>query len=307
MQDDRPAEPANRYCQRLGIPVPDLGAAVRYPMVGISDLMTLAVLGAGRPLSLNEIAARLARLDLPPRLAQAADPASLRKAWRGQGPLYRDGVNDLFYPDLLSHDELSHLAFAGDPERQATVLREPAEVRQPPDMQPLSQEEVDAALEDRDFGPYSSTLSSLRRAAAILDVAGGGPLPLDEVNSRLAHFGPSAGLDEKTAKAWRGRLVRLTDDGALLLDASSPDLGATRRDVRRLARPRLREGAWAAGHHAKQAELAAQRAARERQHMDEARRTRRALLHVVVLEGVREPPPWSTPRAASCAPSRAAP
>jgi len=78
----QPAEPANRYCQRLGIPVPHLGAAVRYPTVSIADLMTLAVLEAGRPLSLNEIAARLARLDLPPRLARAADPAALRKAWR---------------------------------------------------------------------------------------------------------------------------------------------------------------------------------------------------------------------------------
>jgi hypothetical protein len=285
MKDDTPALPANRYCERLGIPVPDLETALRYPMLGIADLMALAVLEAGRPLSPEAIAARLARLDLPPRFAHAADPTALRKAWRGQGALYRDPADGLFYPDLL-HDQIGHLAFVGDPRRQAAVSREPTAIRQPPETEPLSHEEVDAAFQGRHFSPYSSSVSALRRAAAILDAAAGGPLALDEVNGRLARFGEPARLDETAIKAWRSGPVRLDDDGSLRLDASSPDTRAMRRDIRRLALPKLRERAWSAGFHATQAELEAQHAARDRQYMDEARRARRVLLHVVVLDGV---------------------
>ncbi|HOC17939.1 MAG TPA: plasmid pRiA4b ORF-3 family protein [Vicinamibacterales bacterium] len=279
------AEAANRYCDRLHIPVPDLDVAVRYPTLSVADLMALAVLEAGRPLAVDEIAARLARLDLPTRLRRAGDPAALPKAWRGQGPLVRDPVNGLFYLDLLSHYEIGHLAFVGNAERQAAVMREPPQVSQPPDTVPLSQEEVDTAFEGRDLGPFSS-VSSLRQAAAILEAAGGGPLSLDEVNDRLTRFSQFARLDERAVKAWRTNLVRVEDDGSLRLERSSPDLPGMRRDIRRLAVSTLRERAWSAGFQSKEAELDIEREARDRRDMEEARRTRRAFLHVVVLDRI---------------------
>lgn len=285
MNDGMAALSANRYCRRLGIPVPDLDTAVRYPELSVVELMALAVLEAGAPLSLDAIAARLARLALPPRLARAAAPSALRKAWRGQAPLLRDSRNGLFYLDLLSHFELRHLSFVGDPERQAALRRDPPEVRQPLDTEPLSQEEVDAAFEGRELRPYSS-VSSLRQAAALLEAAGGGPLSLDEINSRLARFDPRASIDEETVKAWRTGLVRVEDDGSLRLEPSSPDLPAMRCAIRRLALPRLRERRWSAAFRAREAAFESQSAALDRQHMEEALRTRRALLQVVVVDGV---------------------
>jgi hypothetical protein len=97
---------ANPYCQRLGLPVPDLDTAVQSPDVTIAQLMALAVLEAGGPLTLEAIAERLQRLDLPPRLAAARNLASLRRAWHGQPPLVRDAADGRFYLDLLAHHDI---------------------------------------------------------------------------------------------------------------------------------------------------------------------------------------------------------
>jgi len=78
--------------------------------VKVAHLMALAVLEAGGPLSLEAIAERLGRLALPPRLAAACQPASLRKAWHGQSPLVPDPVDSRFYLDLLAHHELRYIA-----------------------------------------------------------------------------------------------------------------------------------------------------------------------------------------------------
>ncbi len=117
MNTDQAIDSGNRYCKRLGLPMPDLDTALTHPEVKVAHLMALAVLEAGGPLSLEAIAERLGRLALPPRLAAAGNPASLRKAWHSQSPLVRDPVDGRFSLDLLSHHELRWIAYLADPLR----------------------------------------------------------------------------------------------------------------------------------------------------------------------------------------------
>ena len=273
----------NLYRARLGLPVPDLDTALTHPEVKVAHLMALAVLEAGGPLSLEAIAERIGRLALPPRLAAACHPASLRKAWHGQSPLVRDPVDSRFSLDLLAHRELRYIAYLADPLRAPAARARPEEFRQPPDSEPLSQIEVDAAFRDRTLYSYSS----IRRAAAVLEASGGGPLSLEEINRRLAAPGSrGAGIDERAITLWQSDLVGLGPDGMLRLNPASPDTAAFRRDVRRMACARLRQRAEAEAARAWRAEHEVVRADEDRRDMDEARRARRALVHIVAVDGL---------------------
>jgi hypothetical protein len=280
MDTHPPADPPNRYCQRLGLPTPNLDAALARSDVKVIHLMGLAVLEAGGPLSLDEIAARLKQLALPPRLAAAVDPASIRKAWHGQSPLVRDPHDGRFYLDLLADHEVRWISYLADPSRAPSTRPRPEEYRQPADGEPLSQDEVDAALNDRTLYGYST----IRKAAAILEASGGGPLSLEEVNQRLAVHGAYAGqIDERAVRLWKSNLVLADSDGQLRLNRLSADAPALRRDIRRLAASRLRRQAEHAEFRAQQTEHEERRADEERRAVDEARRVRRAVVHIVAV------------------------
>jgi len=273
----------NRYCRRLGIPLPDLDAALTKPELTLTHLVALALLEAGGPLTLEAIAERLARLALPPRLAAAGLPTALRKAWRGQPPVVRDPVDGRVYLDLLCHHDLRYLAYLANPVDATTTPVEPADFCQPPETVPLSQEEVDAAFRDRTL----STYSSIRRAAAILEASGGGPLSLMEISRRLvALSGRGAAIDERAVGLWSSGLVAVRPDGLLHLSVSSPDVSGLRRDIRRMASARLRHRAEADRARAWRAVREAKRTEERRRELDEARRARRALVHVVAVDGV---------------------
>ena len=245
--------------------------------------MALALLEAGGPLTLEAIAERLARLALPPRLAAAGLPTALRKAWRGQPPVVRDPVDGRVYLDLLCHHDLRYLAYHANPVDATTTPVEPADFCQPPETVPLSQEEVDAAFRDRTL----STYSSIRRAAAILEASGGGPLSLMEISRRLvALSGRGAAIDERAVGLWSSGLVAVRPDGLLHLSVSSPDVSGLRRDIRRMASARLRHRAEADRARAWRAVREAKRTEERRRELDEARRARRALVHVVAVDGV---------------------
>ena len=272
----------NRYCQRLGVPTPNLDVALTRSDIKVVHLMALAVLEAGGPLSLDEIAARLKQLALAPRLAAAAIPASLRKAWHGQAPLVRDPHDGRFYLDLLADHEVRWISYLSDPHRMPSSRPRPEEYRPPADAEPLSQDEVDAALNDRTLYTYST----IRKAAAILEASGGGPLSLEEVNQRLAEHGAYAGqIDERAVGLWKSDLVVVEPDRRLRLNRASLNVPGFRQDIRRMAASRLRQRAESAAFRAQQTEHEKRRADEERRAIDEARRVRRALLHVVAIEG----------------------
>lgn len=283
METGQVTDSGNRYCQRLGLPLPDLDTALTHPEVTVAHLMALAVLEAGEPLSIEAIAGRLGRLALPPRLAAAGNPASLRKAWHSQSPLVRDPVDGRFSLDLLAHHELPYVAYLADPLRAPATGSRPDEFRQPPDSEPLSQVEVDAAFRNRTIYAYSS----IRRAAAVLEALGGGPLSLEEINRRLAAPGNrGADIDERAVVLWQSDLVAVGSDGMLYLNAASPDVSALRRDIRRMAFARLQQQAEAERARVWRAEHEIVRAEEERREIDEARRARRALVHIVAVDGV---------------------
>ncbi len=282
MKTDRVVESGNRYCHRLGLPMPDLDVALTHSETKLAHLMALAVLEAGGPLSLDAIAERLGRLALPPRLAAAGNPAALRKAWHGHSPLVRDSVDGLFYLDLLAHDELRWVAYLADPLRAPAARSRPDEVRQPPESEPLSQAEVDAAFSDRTLHAYSS----IRRAAAILEAAGGGPLSLEDIDRRLVALSDrGAGLDERTVAHWHSDLVVAGPDGLFRLNAASRDVPALRRDIRKMASASLQRRAEAEKARAWRAEHEQERADEDRRDMEVAGRARRALVHVVAVDG----------------------
>lgn len=151
METGHATDSGNRYCERLGLPVPDLDTALTHREVRVAHLMALAVLEAGGPLSLEAIAERLGRLALPPRLAAAGNPASLRTAWPSQSPLGRDPVDGRFYLELLAHHDLRYIAYLADPLRAPATRSRQVDFRQPPDSEPLSQVEVDTAFRNRTF------------------------------------------------------------------------------------------------------------------------------------------------------------
>ena len=273
----------NRYCRRLGIPLPDLDAALTKPELTLTHVLALALLEAGGPLTFEAIAERLARRALPPRLAAAGLPSALRKAWHGQPPVVRDPVDGRLYLDLLSHHDLRHLAHLANPVDATAAPVGAADLRQPPETVPLSEEEVDAAFRDRTLTTYSS----IRRAAAILDASGSGPLSLEAISRRLvALSGRGAAIDERAVARWPSGLVAVRPDGWLHLNVSSPDVSALRRDIRRMASARLRHRAEAERARAWRAVYQAKRLEEKRRERDEARRARRALVHVVTMDGV---------------------
>jgi hypothetical protein len=91
----------NRYCERLGIPVPHVDDVAGRPEVTLSHLTVVALLERGGPMTFEEIAARLERAALPARLDRPDLVAAVKKAWHGQPPLVRDGDGRLAL-DLLS-------------------------------------------------------------------------------------------------------------------------------------------------------------------------------------------------------------
>jgi hypothetical protein len=276
-----PDQPANRYCQRLGITPPDLNVALANRELDLVHLMVLALLEAGRPLSLDAIVARLQQLDLPPRFAGKDLAASLRKGWHSQACLVRDPTDGSFALDLLCDFELGHVARLARADRLPPAR--PVDVPQPPDDVPLSEAEVDAAFRDRTLDTYSA----VRRAAAILEASGGESLSLDDINERLvALAGAFARIREQSVLAWRSSLVQVDADGRLRLDTSSPDLRGMRRDVRRLGAARLRAEAEARAFEARRAAFQVTKSASDQREEEEARRARRALVHVVMADDV---------------------
>jgi hypothetical protein len=278
----RPPVPINRYCERLGLAVPNLSGAARNPETRLVHLLALALLEAGGPLSLDAVVGRLRQLDLPPRLVPADLAAALLKAWHGQPPVVRDAVEGLFYLDLLSDRDVKLIARLGEPPGPPASPGGGEALPQPPDDVPLSEAEVEAAFRGRGLFGYSST----RRAAAIVEASGGASLHLDDINRRLqALAGANAPISDRTAEAWRSDLVSMGPDREVRLAASSTQLSAMRRDVRRMASAMLRRQAESARARAWRAGYRVRRAAEARREMDEARRARRALLHLVSVGG----------------------
>ena len=187
----------NRYCQHLGILVPRIEDVAGRPEVTLVQLVVVALLERGGPMSVAQIAARLDRAALPSRLARPDFVVAVKKAWHGQPPLVRDGDERLAL-DLLS-TELRHIEFVAGLRPSVAPHPAPGDFRVPTDDEPLSQAEVTAAFSGRSLEVYSS----IRRGAAVLE-AWGSPQTLDDIDARLRRLTDYGGrIDAATVRAWR--------------------------------------------------------------------------------------------------------
>jgi len=265
----------NRYCQHLGIRVPRIEDVAGRPEVTLLQLVVIALLERGGPMTFVEIAARLDLAALPARLARPDFVAAVKKAWQGQSPLVRDGDERLAL-DLLS-SEFHHIAFVAGLRPPAQPPPRPSELRLPEDDEALSQVEVTAAFSGRSLDVYSS----IRRAAAVLE-AWGNPQTLDEINARLESLTNDRGrINATTIGAWRTDLVVVDPDGSLRLNPASSQAATLRRDIRRMAISRLRAATERRNSRVRELERERQRVDEERDLMAQARQVRRALLHIV--------------------------
>jgi hypothetical protein len=188
--------------------------------------------------------------------------------------------------DLLS-STLRHIEFVAGLRPRVMSGSKPVEFCSPIDDEPLSQDEVTAAFSERSLDVYSS----LRKAAAVLE-AWGSPQTLDDIDARLRELtGHGDRIDATTVRAWRTDLVGVDSDGSLRLNPSSSQIGAFRRDIRRLAAARLRASAESRDFRARWREHDRRQIEEECELMAQASQTRRALVHCV--------PPGQPPRAAA--------
>jgi hypothetical protein len=140
--------PTNHYCKRLDLPVPRLEEYVGKRDIKLFDLMVVALLQHGAPLSSELLATRLTAAGVESATGDMA--YSLQKAWHGMEPVYRDaegrwGLN-------LSSSELKYRLFRMEQRgaRTTPVAAEPDPVPEPiPDDVPLTEAKLRWAFADR--------------------------------------------------------------------------------------------------------------------------------------------------------------
>lgn len=222
----------NLYCERLGLPVPHLEDIVGHKGVKLFHLMVVALLECGRPMGLDDLAGRLNATGIA---AWSGDLAlSLKKAWHGMEPVYRDPEGN-FGLNLSSAALERILWTVGLRAPRIAAPAPPPVPAQLGDEMPLSEDELDAAFRDR----FISGFSALRQAAAVLDALGC-PATVEDVDAFLARLTRHRkALTADRVRYWRSALVVMDEEGRLTLNRASPELGTMRRAVRNLARPVL--------------------------------------------------------------------
>ncbi|MDP3909578.1 MAG: hypothetical protein Q8Q14_04235 [Gemmatimonadales bacterium] len=265
----------NRYCERAGLSsVPRVQDVLARDEVNLFHAMVVALLERGGPMTVEQIAQRLTGAGA---IAGSGDMVlSLKRAWHGRDPVYRDpdgrlGLN-------LSSSELDRMVWRVGlrPPRVSAPEPLPAPAL-PRDDVPLSEEEITAAFRDRSLYGFSAH----RQAAAVLD-ARARPMTVGEVEGVLAGMTRHRGqLAADRVRSWRSPLVSLDESGQLRLDRGAPDLGAMRQAVRKLARPVLlqhaRQEQWAKVRGEQETLLAEER----RLQAQQAARLRRGVLRAV--------------------------
>ena len=272
--------PSNLYCERLDLPVPRLEEFVGKRDIKLFDLLVVALLEHGAPISSEFLVARLTSAGVE---AATGDMAySLKKAWHGMEPVYRDaegrwGLN-------LSSSELKSRLFRLELRgaRATPVAAEPDPAPEPiSDDVPLAEAEIRWAFVDRSLYDFSL----LRQAAAVLDAVDK-PMDMAALNAYLSSLSRyRLAITEESVRGWRTPCVRRDAEGKLWLDRTAPDVPAMRRAVRKLAAPgrlrELRDERWK--RHAEERQVVL---AREREQARQiAAGLRRALLHVFPAKG----------------------
>src|SRR3990172_5231056 len=215
----------NPYCQALGIEVPRLEAAKHSPDANVYSLLIVALLELGRPITLEEAAARMAEAGIVP-----AGPAlaSLKRCRPARPPIYRDGDRYALDP----HDDEADLwAFRlglRPPKAPALRVVRPEPEPLPAPGEPLTVAQVDAAWREG----VPSGWAALRIAICVLDAHGKAMRP-DDVLAFVRPRSQWSLLSAGSASYLRPRAaVRARDDGLWELDREHEAVRSARQAVR---------------------------------------------------------------------------
>jgi hypothetical protein len=272
----------NAYCDRLEIHrVPRVeefvGRRILLGTAKLFDLMIVALLENGGPMSLEGVAERLSRAGA--RSGARDMLLSLKKSWRRREPIYEDEAGllalNVTYPEL----DLRLFTLGLRPPH-VDPLPEPPSIEMPGDEGALSLEEVDAAFRGRRLVSHSAT----RTAAAVLD-AHGRPMAPGEIDQYLAT------IDVETFSLTRNRWDKIPTglvevSGAVLaLRENAPELAAMRLGIRAMAKPELERRARSERFRVQHARAEVLLAERDRREQEEAAALRRVILCLVPEAG----------------------
>ena len=214
----------NAWCRALQIAPPRLEEVVSHPQANTFALLLVALLEAGQPMTLPQVAARLAEVGV---MSEAEALRSLRRCRPDRDPVYRDG--DLYTIDPHS-DGLAYWSIRLDLRPPRVARPEPAPL---PGLDvPLSSAELDEAWKDA-----SLTSWALRRLAlAVLDTNGGPLAPAAVVAAVSARTSLHRLREAVPDFARRGSPVQILDDGRW---AVSPGADAAVVVARKAVRERI--------------------------------------------------------------------
>lgn len=226
----------NAYCDRLGITPPRLTALPPARERTYLDLLVVALLERGGPMSLDEAVAAIALLS--PH-APSWVRTSIQKAWAGREPVVKD-AEGRFTLDLDSRHMRRILVRVG-------LIAPPAPLTPPPYRPPVA--DVPLTMDDLRacfWRGCPSGVSDTRLAAAVLDVVDRPMFPMEIAELVGSWSEERVRPPELSRYQSKTSLVRWGDDARLHLDRSlTRELQAMRRVVRELAVPRLRQMAEA--------------------------------------------------------------
>jgi len=151
------------YLERLKISRDQVELFLEQPNLNLFQAAIAVLLVEGKSLPLSDLADRVEELGFESAVGDMEH--SLRKAWHGQRPIYRDDA-DRFGLDLDTPEMEHFLRQLRVANRHTAPLSEPSvstTSKQPDDALPLTQEELEAALRGRSL----NNLSMVRKMAAV--------------------------------------------------------------------------------------------------------------------------------------------
>ena len=226
MTNAPPANDDNPWCQALGIQVPDLETVVDHPDANTYSMLIVALLEAGEPMTLSEVAYRF-------EVAGIADQPDARRSLSrckpDRAPVYRDG--DRYHLDPHDHDlDLWLFRLGLHPPRGSLPQRLPRDIKPvPPSSVALSFEELVEAWRDASL----SSLSAQRVALAVLDAAREPMRPTDVVSFVNEQTKWHVLMEPQTQFGRRGCPVAVLDDGRWsIAERAESALLAVRKAIR---------------------------------------------------------------------------
>lgn len=272
----QPAAPTS-YLERLNIPTEQIEQFLQQPRLSLFQAAIAVLLIHGQPLPLADLAERLEALGFVSGIGDME--RSLRKAWHGQRPVYRDDTNrfglDLHTPEMeyfLLRLRLYIRDLATKEQPTPSPSMAPAD-----DARPLTPEELDTAFRDR----FVSSLSVARQTAAVLDALAR-RMTAEEIHEYLGHLTPyRTPITAEALRHGHSPLIYQDPDGRLSLCTDHPDLRKVRREVRRIAEPTLRQKEREVQVALRLEKYRREQEEEERRHQQEWESWRRGILHVV--------------------------